>query len=52
MAQGKKINLIMQESMFSELQEVAETKGLTASAVIRMLVAEYLEKERRKNDKA
>lgn len=47
----RKFNLVLPETMFSELQELAESKGLTASAVIRMLVAEYLENERRKIDK-
>ena len=49
MTESKRINLVMPENMFAELQKVAETKGLTASAVIRMLVAEYLDNEKKKD---
>jgi predicted DNA-binding protein len=41
----RKFNLVLPVEMYNELQSLAETKGLTASAVIRMLVADYLKKE-------
>lgn len=45
------VNLRLPEDIFNEIGELAKKKGLTKSSLIRVIVVEYLEKQKKEGVK-
>lgn len=46
---NKVLNLLINIELYEQVKEIAERKGLSVASIVRLILSEFVEKERDKN---
>lgn len=46
---NKVLNLLISIELYEQVKEIAERKGLSVASIVRLILSEFVEKERDKN---
>lgn len=47
---NKVLNLLISIELYEQVKEIAERKGLSVASIVRLILSEFVEKERDKNN--